>query len=120
MHGTDSGGNAAVQPPAEGKVKVYFFHSKKRCRGCLAIQSVSGQAVREHFGNNARVAFLEVDFTQRANRALAGKYEVAFSSLIIASDKAHTNLTNEAFAYATINPDTLTGMIVDVVNGYLD
>lgn len=101
------------------KVVVYYFHSKQRCRTCLAIQEVANQTITEKFAENIEVKFIELDFTEKANEAIAEKYEVAGSSLIIVSGDEHTDLTRAAFANALRNPDVLKETIINEVNRYL-
>lgn len=109
-----------VEVTESAKVMVYYFHSKQRCKTCLAIQDVAEQTVAENFVDNADVKFLELDFTENANEAIAEKYEVAGSSLIIVSGNEHINLTDDAFANALRNPDELKDAIVGEVNNYLN
>ncbi|PKP39193.1 MAG: hypothetical protein CVT98_02800 [Bacteroidetes bacterium HGW-Bacteroidetes-15] len=109
-----------VEVAETAKVMVYYFHSKQRCKTCLAIQDVAAQTVEENFKNNADVKFLELDFTEKANEAIAEKYEVAGSSLIIVSDNEHLNLTDVAFGNALRNPNELKDAIVGEINNYLN
>lgn len=104
---------------SNAKVQVYYFHGKQRCPSCVAIQKVASEAVSEAYGDDPEVEFVEVDFSIKANEALADKYEVAWSSLIIASGDKHTNLTEEGFANAMRNPEELKKMIIDHANNYL-
>jgi hypothetical protein len=102
------------------KVVVYYFHGKKRCKTCLTIQDVAKQAIVDHFADNADVKFLEIDFSEKANEAIAEKYEVASSSLIIVSGDQHLDLTSIAFANALRNPEILTESITAEVNNFLN
>lgn len=104
---------------SDAKVQVYYFHGKQRCPSCVAIQKVASETVAEAFSDNPEVEFVEVDFSVKANEALADKYEVAWSSLIIASGEKHTNLTEEGFANAMRNPEELKKLIIDHTNNYL-
>jgi thiol-disulfide isomerase/thioredoxin len=110
---------AKVEVTETAKVMVYYFHSKQRCKTCLAIQDIAEQTIAENFASNTDVKFLELDFTEQTNEAIANKYEVAGSSLIIVSGSVHQNLTDTAFANALRNPDVLKEAIVDEVNKLL-
>jgi len=98
---------------------VYYFHSKQRCKTCLAIQDVAAQTIAENFAENADVKFVELDFTENTNEAIANKYEVAGSSLIIVSGDTQKNLTSDAFANALRNPEVLKETIVAEVKKHL-
>ncbi len=101
-------------------VAVYYFHGKQRCRGCIAIQDVAKETVDEHFASNNEVAFIEIDFSEKENEGIAEKYEVANSSLIVAIEGEHINLTDIAFANALRTPEVLKETIVNEVNKYIN
>ena len=112
--------NTKVEAIAEGDVVVYYFHGKQRCRTCVGIQNVSNEAIAEAFTDNSNVKFVEIDFSERANAELADKYEIAFSSLVVATKTEHINLTEYAFANVNSNPDALKEALVGEVNKYLN
>jgi hypothetical protein len=101
-------------------VIVYYFHSKQRCKTCLAIQDVADVTIKENFSDNGNVIFEEVDYSEAANEKLADKYEIAMSSLIIAKGEKHQNLTEVAFAHAVRNPAVLKTTIIETVNKFLN
>jgi hypothetical protein len=103
----------------EGEVIVYYFHGKQRCKTCLTIQEVASKTVNTHFTENEKVKFVEIDFSDSANSSLADKYEVAFSSLVIATTSQHVNLTEAAFANVVGNPAALEEIIVTETNQLL-
>lgn len=101
------------------KVVIYYFHSKQRCKTCIAVQNVATEVYTENFANNSDVKFVEVDYSESANQSVSEKYEVAGSTLIVASGNEHTNLTELAFANAIRNPEALKGVLNDQINSYL-
>ncbi len=109
-----------VETIAQGDVVVYYFHGKQRCKTCIGIQNVSQEAIAETFAENDNVTFKEVDFSEKPNTELANKYEVAFSSLIVATTTDHLDLTEFAFANVNSNPDTLKETLVAEVNNFLN
>lgn len=108
-----------TQVSDKSKVKIYYFHGKQRCKTCVTIQKVAEEAFRENFAENNEVVFIEVDFSDKANTALADKYEISFSSLIIATATDHIDLTELAFSNALSNPDLLKQTVIDNTNKYL-
>lgn len=108
-----------VENTKSANVSVYYFHSKQRCKTCLAIQDIAEKTIAENYAENIQVKFLELDFTDKANEAIAAKYEVAGSSLIIISGEEYINLTDDAFANALRNPDVLKERIVSEINKLL-
>lgn len=102
------------------KVMVYYFHGKQRCKTCLSIQKVAEETINESFAENADVKFIELDYSDKANEAIAQKYEIANSSLFVVAGESFINLTEVAFANAVRNPDDLKEAIIVEVEKYLD
>jgi DNA polymerase III delta prime subunit len=108
-----------TQVSDKSKVKIYYFHGKQRCKTCVTIQKIAEEAFKENFAENNEVAFIEVDFSDRANTVLADKYEISFSSLVIATATDHIDLTELAFSNALSNPDLLKQKVIENTNKYL-
>lgn len=106
--------------PEDAKVHVVYFHGKQRCKSCVTIQKVASETVAEAFAGKGDVKFVEIDFSQKANEALADKYEVAWSSLFIIAGEQYTNLTDAAFTHALSNPEALKELIIKQTNEYLN
>lgn len=103
----------------DARVMVYYFHGKQRCVTCVTLQEVSQATIAEHFAENEDVRFVEIDFSQKKNEQLAEKYQIVFSSLVIASGDDYLDMTDEAFALVMRSPDVLKQKIADQVNTYL-
>jgi len=104
----------------EAQVMVYYFHGKQRCPSCIAIQKVTEDAFVNFLADNENVKYREVDISLKENETLAEKYEITWSSLIIASADEYKNLTEDAFRLALRNPEVLTDLIVTETNNLLN
>lgn len=102
------------------KVLVYYFHGKQRCKTCVAIQQIAQETVKESFIDNEEVRFVEIDFSDQSNGALAEKYEVAWSSLIVVSGEKFVNMTDEAFTKALSDAAGLKVSLIKTINEYLE
>lgn len=109
--GSDQSAGVTELTGSDARVQVYYFHGKQRCVTCVTVQQVAEEAMTEHFAGNKDVAFIEVDFSEKANEALAEKYEIVFSSLVIADATDYKDITDEAFAMVMGNPQGLKDMI---------
>ena len=118
--GSNQGTSVAELPDMDTKVQVYYFHGKQRCVTCVTVQKVAEEAMAEHFAGNKDVEFTEVDFSEKANEALAEKYEIVFSSLVIADSTDYKDITDEAFAMVMGNPEGLKAMIARETNAFLN
>ena len=96
--------------PKDG-VEVLYFHGKQRCATCQAIEKETKALIDSQFIDavkSGKVRFRVVDITKTENEALADKYEITWSSLVIVKydngKDTSENLTKFAFANANINP----------------
>ncbi len=100
-------------------VNVFYFHGKQRCKTCVAVQDVAKETVEKNFGNNEKVRFIEINTSEKGNEALAEKYEVSWNALIIAKGENAVEITDQAFATAVENPQSLEKLITDEINRHL-
>ena len=111
--------------PNDG-VDVLYFHGKQRCATCQAIEKETKELIDTQFADevkDGKLRFRIIDITKAENEALADKYEITWSSLVlvkynagsvideVASHQKSTiceekaeNLTQFAFANARSNP----------------
>ena len=101
------------------KVTVFYFHGTIRCVNCIATQKVAQETVSEIYGGNKDVQFVEIDITERENQQLAEKYQVFFSSLVIANATTFMDITFQAFSLSDSQPDKLKELIVNEINALL-
>lgn len=101
-------------------VNVYYFHGKQRCKTCIAIENVIKNTIADSYKDNPKVKFVEINIDEDKNKEVVEKYEIAFSSLLIAKGENYTDLTEQAFANAVNSPDALTNLIKEEVNKRID
>ena len=101
-------------------VNVYYFHGKQRCKTCLAIEDVTKKAIADNYKDNPKVKFVEINIDEDKNKDIVEKYEIAFSSLLIAKGDNSVDITEQAFANALNSPDALTNLIKEEVNKRID
>ncbi len=107
-------------------VEVLYFHGKQRCATCMAIESNAKAALAEHFAEQMKsgdVVFRVIDISQKENEALAEKYEVTWSSLLVVKYKdgqeTYENLTDFAFGHARKLPEDFKAGVVEAINAML-
>lgn len=107
-------------------VEVLYFHSKQRCATCIAIEANIQKVLQQYFANeleNGTVLFRAIDLSSKENEAVAGKYEVAFSSLLLVhhmgSAEQVENMTPFAFKNARKAPETFSEGLVKKINELL-
>lgn len=112
--------NAAIKKEEEkadpDKVQVLYFHTKKRCITCNAIEQLTKEVV-DSLAND-KIVMRIIDISE--NEKLADKYEVTWSSLIIDKDGTIKNLTDTGFSYARTNPDQFKVALTEALQNMLD
>ena len=92
-------------------VEVLYFHGEQRCATCMAIEKNVKELVETVYAEelkNGKLVFRSLDIAKED--ALAERYEVSWSSLIIvdydkSGKESATNMTEFAFGNARIDPD---------------
>jgi hypothetical protein len=97
-------------------VTVFYFHGKQRCKTCIAVGDVARETVEKAFADNDKVRFVEINTSEKGNEALVEKYEVTWNALIIAKGDNSVEITEQAFATAVGNPQSLEKHIKKEVN----
>ena len=97
-------------------VIVYYFHGKQRCKTCVAVGDVARETVKEAYADNNKVRFIEINTAEKGNDALIEKYEVTWNALIITKGENAIEITDQAFATAVKNPQSLENLIKDEIN----
>ena len=117
---------AENQQTKKDVVEVLYFHGAQRCATCMAIEKHTKALIESAYAEplkSGKLVFRSVDITQE--EALAEKYEVSWSSLILVDyDKSGkeraTNLTEFAFGNARTASDKfkegLSEQITEMLN----
>lgn len=105
-------GSGAEAPEKNNNVvEVLYFHGKQRCATCIAIEKYTKELLAAKYGAEQRdseLVFRNVYLTQE--KALADKYEITWSSLVVVDHDADgnekpVNMTEFAFRNARHAPD---------------
>ncbi|TRZ70186.1 MAG: hypothetical protein D4R97_08690 [Bacteroidetes bacterium] len=108
----------ATNPPAGGKVEVYYFHFTRRCTTCQNVENVSKKAIETLYPEKVKkgeISFRSVNLDEKAGEALGKKYSIDGQTLIVICGEKKINLTEKGFLYANSSPDKLTAEIKKAV-----
>ncbi|MDX9759062.1 MAG: nitrophenyl compound nitroreductase subunit ArsF family protein [Bacteroidota bacterium] len=98
-------------------ITVYYFHTSRRCKTCTSIERVAKNVVAERFGKDKTITFRAVNIEEKKNEALAEKYEIGGSALLVVCGDTTKDLTAKAFQYGLSDPGRLRTLIIETVNG---
>ncbi|MFI3296232.1 MAG: nitrophenyl compound nitroreductase subunit ArsF family protein [bacterium] len=99
------------------KIEVLYFHGKKRCITCNAIEKLSIEVV-DSIGNQD-ISIHVIDINTQMGKPIAEKYEVSWSSLIINNRGEAINLTDTGFKYAKNQPEIFKEKLTETLNGLM-
>ncbi|WP_290535660.1 nitrophenyl compound nitroreductase subunit ArsF family protein [Alistipes sp.] len=96
--------------PSE-QVEVLYFHGKKRCATCNAIERLTKETVEGLGRRDITVRILEIE----QNEELARRYGVAWSSLLVIRGDSVRNLTRMGFSLARNRPEEFRARLTDTL-----
>ena len=116
--------NQKVIDEKVGTVELLYFHGKQRCLTCMAIEKYSTETVAKEFQeqiDSGKLIYKIIDIDKE--EALADKYKVASSSLILISHTSQgekvSNLTQFAFSCARKESEKFCKNLTEIIKGEL-
>lgn len=98
-------------------VEVLYFHGKQRCITCNAIEKLTKEVVDSL--KSDKVVMRVIDISKKKNEAIADKYEVTWSSLVLDRGGKVENLTDMGFGYAKNQPDVFKQKLTESITKLL-
>ena len=98
-----------VEP--SGRMEVLYFHGKKRCATCIAIEQLTKETVEGLGRRDVTVRILEIG----QNEELAQRYGVAWSSLLVVRGDSVRDLTRMGFNLARSSPEEFRARLTETV-----
>lgn len=114
---SSSSDRQSVSSKDKKEITIYYFHTSRRCKTCLSIERVAKSVVKEQYGKKKDVVFKAVNIEEKENEALAEKYEIGGSALLVCRGDKTADLTAKAFQYGLNDPGKLQALIIETVDG---
>jgi hypothetical protein len=96
-------------------IQILYFHGDRRCATCIRVGEVSLSLFNTKYASNSIVVYKDVNIDKDENKAIAEKYQIAGSSLLIDVKGEITNITADAFKYAISDPTKLESIITEII-----
>lgn len=103
----------------EQTIQILYFHGDRRCPTCIKVGEVSLNLYNTKYASNTIVVYKEVNIDKDENKAIAEKYQITGSSLLIDVKGEVKNITVDAFKYAKSDPSQLEKIITDIIEAGL-
>jgi len=100
-------------------IQILYFHGDRRCPTCIKVGEVSITLFNSKYASNSTVVYKDVNIDKEENKAIAEKYQIAGSSLLIDVNGDVKNITVDAFKYARTEPAKLETLITDIIENGL-
>ena len=118
--GSGEGGERFI-PDAE-YIQVVMFHLEQRCESCNAVEQVTKELLEEEYGralDAGEVKFIPLGFRSENGRKAAGYLGATGQSLFVVKGDSISNLTPDAFVFATVNPQHYRNALKQELKEYL-
>lgn len=100
-------------------IQILYFHGDRRCPTCIKVGEISLKLFNAKYANNSTVVYKEVNTDKEENKAIAEKYQITSSTLLIDVKGVVKNITVDAFKLANSDPAALEKMITDIIEAGL-
>lgn len=107
--------NSSSTSVSAASIQILYFHGDRRCPTCIKVGEVSQNLYNTKYSKNSVVTFKEVNIDKDENKAIAEKYQVTGSSLMIDVNGEVKNITVDAFKYAKTDPSKLEALIIEII-----
>ena len=106
----------------DNKLQVLYFHGKQRCVTCRAIEDLTKEVVEKDYTDafkNGAIQFTAIDFSEPEGEAIADRYEVAWSSLLLVKGDKVFDMTDAGFSMAKSHPEAFKSKLKEQIEKML-
>ena len=107
-----SNSEAQTNVKASG-VEVYYFHATNRCVTCEAVETVTKEALKQHYGD--LLTLISINREEDKDNPLLKKHQISGQTLLILKGDKAVDLTTFAFMNARTKPEKLKAKIKDTI-----
>jgi len=104
-----------ISTTTDPTIQILYFHGDRRCPTCIKVGEVSLNLFNTKYASNSLVVYKDVNIDKEENKAIAEKYQIAGSSLLVDVNGEVKNITVDAFKYARTEPAKLEVIITDII-----
>lgn len=95
--------------------QVLCFHSKQRCATCILMEKLAQEVVDSIHSDS--VVIKVIDISKSENEAIADKYKVSWSSLVLDHGGKVNDFTETAFKYARTDSARFKALLREAIAG---
>lgn len=117
---------ASVDQNTSDHIEILYFHGAKRCVTCRAVEAHTKVLLDSVYAKqiaNGEIVYKVIDISKKENEAIANKYEVTWSTLLINDWKDGKenvkDMTRFSFSTARTTPQKFYEGVESVINAAL-
>ena len=107
-------------------IQVLYFHQLRRCPSCIAIEDETKKILADTYDTQVKagtISFREINVDEEQNQAIAEKYQIAGSALLIIKTtdgkEEIADLTGDGFKLARNMPDMFREELTATLDTFL-
>lgn len=111
---------------AFAKLQFLYFHGERQCPSCIAIGEETRKILKEQYQglvDAGEMAFREINVDEEINFAIAEKYQIAGSALLLVKTidgkEEISDLTGDGFKLAKNMPDMFKEKVKTAIDNFL-
>lgn len=107
----------------EATIQVLYFHSTYRCVTCNTVEDITKDFIQTRYNNllqNGTLSFKSINIDEKENKSIVEQYQILYSTLLIVNaDGTFSDITNQAFQYATTNQELFVNILENEIEKLL-
>ena len=103
-------------------IEAYYFHFTARCSTCRTVEAQAKESIEILYPdmiNQGKITFQSINLEDASSKELAERLQISGQTLLLVKGDQKINITNEGFMYAVSQPDKLTTVIKEKIDGLL-
>jgi len=111
-----------VQTGSSDVIEAYYFHFTARCSTCRTVEAQAKESIEILYPdmiNQGKITFQSINLEDASSKELAERLQISGQTLLLVKGDQKINITNEGFMYAVSQPDKLTTVIKEKIDGLL-
>lgn len=103
-------------------IQIVLFHLAQRCESCNAVEKETNGLLEEEYAEEismGKLKFVPMNFQSEKGKKIARQLQAAGQTLLVVKGDSITNLTKDAFVFASTHPEHYREALRNTLDKYL-